>query len=83
MSIYKGSTLIAGKVIPGGGGTDYTILTAAEYAALSVKDPDMLYVVKLTNNKITLYLGTLPLDTGAGQPYMVPTAGTATFEVIE
>ena len=83
MSIYKGSTLLAGRLVPSGGGRGYTILTAAEYAALSVKDPEMLYVVKLTNNKITLYLGTLPLDTGAGQPYMVPTAGVATLEEIE
>lgn len=82
MSVYKGEQLIAGKVISGGG-AGYTVLTAAQYEALQNKNPDMLYVVKLDTNKITLYLGELPLDTGAGQPYIVPAVGVATVEVIE
>lgn len=80
MSIYKGSTLIAGRVNGSSGDGSYTILTAAEYAALATKDPEMLYVVKLTNGKITLYLGTLPLDTGGA--ITVPLVGTATLEAI-
>lgn len=82
MSVYKGNQLIAGKVISGGG-TSYTILTEQEYAALQNKDANMLYVVKLSTDKITLYLGTLPLDTGGGSPYIVPAAGTITLEAIE
>ena len=79
MSVYKGSTLIAGRAT-GGGGTSYTILTDAQYQALVNKDASMLYVVKIDNGtKITLYLGELPLDTGGGSPYMVPNVGLGTM----
>ena len=41
------------------------VLTKQEYEDLGTKSMDVLYVVKLDSGKITLYLGTMPLDTGS------------------
>ena len=55
------------------------VLTEQEYADLQTKSLDVLYVVKLSTNKITLYLGELPLD-GGGGGNVNPLVGNATFE---
>ena len=53
------------------GGMKLRKLTQTEYDALTVKDPDTLYIV-VDGSKVTLYLGEIKLKSGSGS------AGTLT-----